>query len=188
MTVLFSLFNRLGVDRLLGNDGGGDGISVWLFAILALISGALSLRGIKVFKRKSSRREGKVELSYNGRRVVLRALCDSGNLLTDPISAKPCIVAESAEVKKILPLALVGVIEKGAVGGLDKRDVSRLCIIPAKTVSGGGILYAVRMDSVRIDFGGGWLEADALVALSTLGRSAEGAEALVPSALALGAP
>ncbi len=188
MTALFSLFNRLGVDRLLGDDGGGDGISVWLFAVLALISGVLSLKGIKAFRRKGSRREGRVELVYNGKRVVLRALCDSGNLLTDPVSSRPCIVAESVEVKKILPRALVDVIEKGAVGEIDKRDAGRLCIIPAKTVSGGGMLYALRMDTVRIDLGGGWLEADALIALSALGGSAEGAQALIPSALALGAP
>lgn len=188
MTALFSLFNRLGVDRLFGDGGDGDGISVWIFALLALISGLLSFGGIKLFRRRSARREGEVEVVYAGKSVVLRAICDSGNLLTEPISAKPCIVAESREIKRILPAGMVEMIEKGRAEGLDKRDMGRLRIVPAQTVSGGGILYALRADSVRVNMGGGWVEVDAFVALCSLDRGAEGAQALIPSSMLLGAP
>ena len=41
MTALFSLFNKLGFNELSG-EGVSDGISVWLFALLAGISGVLS--------------------------------------------------------------------------------------------------------------------------------------------------
>ena len=188
MTVLFSLFNRLGLDGMLGEEGDGDGISVWLFALLALISGALSMFGMKLFKRKSTRQRGRVEIMYGDRRIILDALCDSGNLLTDPISAKPCIVAEKEEVKKILPQGVAAVIDNGRLDMLSKRDVGRVRVIPAQTVSGGGILYALKVDRVRLDMGKGWCDADALIALCRLERNADGAKALVPSTLAFGAP
>ena len=188
MTALFSLFNRLGIDKLLGDDTGGDGISVWLFAFLALISAAVSLGGIKAFKRKSSRLMGEVEIVYADKSTVLKALCDSGNMLTEPISAKPCIVAESKEVKRILPRGMLDMIEKGMTEGIDERDRARLRVVPAHTVSGGGILYAVRVDSVRLNMGRGWIESDAYIALCALEGAAEGAQALVPSSLVMGAP
>ena len=188
MTALFSLFNRLGVDRMFGDDGGGDGVSVWIFALLALISGLLSFGGIKLFRKKSARRGGEVEVVYAGKSVVLRAICDSGNLLTEPISSKPCIVAESREIKRILPTGMVQMIENGRADALAKGDMGRLRVVPARTVSGGGILYALKVDRVRINMGGGWVEVDAFVALCSLDRGADGAQALIPSSLALGAP
>ena len=188
MTALFSLFNRLGVDRLLGDDTEGDGISVWLFAFLALISAAVSLGGVKIFKRKSSRLIGEVEIVYANKSTVLKALCDSGNMLTEPISSKPCIVAESKEVKKILPKGMLDMIEKGITEGIDVSDRARLRVVPAQTVSGGGILYALRVDKVRLNMGRGWIESDAYIALCALDSAAEGAKALVPSSLVMGAP
>ena len=188
MTALFSLFNRLGVDRLLGDETDGDGISVWLFAFLTLISAVVSLCGIKLFKRKSSRLIGQLEIVYANKSVTLKALCDSGNMLIEPISSRPCIVAESKEVKKILPVGMLDMIEKGRTEGISERDRARLRVVPAQTVSGGGILYAIRFDSVRLNMGGGWIESDAYIALCTLGNGPEGAQALVPSSLVMGAP
>lgn len=188
MTALYSLFNRLDLDSLFGEDSGGDGISVWLFALLALISAAISLGGLKTFKRKSSRPIGQVEIAYGQKSAKLKALCDSGNMLTEPISSKPCIVAQSSEIKKILPCGLVGMIERGSAEGLSVRDVRRVRVVPTQTVSGGGILYAVRVDRVRLNMGKGWVDVDAYIALCELEKGAEGAQALVPSSLAMGAP
>ena len=60
MTALFYLFNRLGLDKAFsgGENQGGDGISVWLFAIFAAISGFVAILGGRLLKKKSMHRSG----------------------------------------------------------------------------------------------------------------------------------
>lgn len=187
MTVLFSFFNKLGLDKLVGGEQTSDGISVWLFALLAAISGALSFFGGRIFKKKSSRKYGSVRVSYRGRRVSFGALCDSGNLLREPISAKPCIVADVRLMDEIFSPLSARAIKSGQLFELDATDSGRIRVIPAETVNGGGLLYALRADSVSIDMGRGWCEVDAYIAFSSVDIG-DAARALIPSELAFGAP
>lgn len=189
MTAAFSLFNKLRLDEILGGEEeSGDGISVWLFALLALVSGLISLFGIKFFKKKSTRIYGEAEIVYRGRAIVLKAMCDSGNMLTDPISSKACVVVDRGAVESILPDGLHRMIRDGRTEGLSGKDLERVRVIPAHTALGGGMLYALRVDELKLNFGKGWRRAEALVALCELGEHAQGVRALVPSALAMGAP
>lgn len=188
MTVLFSLFNKLGFDKLADGTDVSDGLSVWLFALFAAISGALSFFGGKMFKKKSSRRYGRVKISYRGRGVILRGLCDSGNLLREPISSKLCIVADARFMNEIFSPDAVSLIRNGRISELDVRDAGRIRIIPAETVNGDGMLYALRADKVSIDMGKGWCDVDVYVAFSKLELAEDGVRALIPSELALGAP
>ena len=188
MTALFSLFNRLGFDKLAEGDNMSDGISVWLFALLAAISGVLSFFGGKLFKKKSARKYGRVRISYRGRETEMRGLCDSGNLLREPISSKPCIVADARSVSEIFPQRSAELIKSGRISELDMREAGRIRVIPAETVNADGMLYAFRADRVSVDMGKGWCEVDAYVAFSSVEMSEEGVRALIPSELALGAP
>ncbi len=186
MTVLFSFFNRIGLDRLFGTeDQEGGGVSVWVFAFLALISAVISALGGKVFRKKSARRECTVKLTYEKKSITLNALCDSGNLLREPISGKLCIVAEAKEIEKILPYEISAVLGTNSTSG-DIYATNRIRIIPTQTVSGEGMMYAIRFDSIRIDAGKGESEVDAFVALGNIGKAAEGKSALVPSELMSG--
>ena len=184
MTALFSLFNKLGLDKALGSGEDADGISVWLFVLLAAISGGAALFGGRFFKKKSSRTEGIVKIAYKGKNITLKAICDSGNLLTDPISSKPCVIADRAEIEKILPAQMANALRVGKIESLRFDDAARVRVVPTQTVNGGGILYAIKADNLMIDVGKGMREVDALVALGTIGQSADGAKALIPSSLA----
>ena len=186
MTALYSLFNRIGLDRMLGSESDADGMSVWLFAILAVISGVVALFGGKIFRKNSSRRYGEVEITYGGKSTVLRALCDSGNLLREPISAKACIVVDKKEIEKILPRELINLINNGSLGVTDSVHNKKIRIIPTTTVGGEGMLYALRVDCLRVNLGKGWREVDAFVALGMIGDSEENTKALIPSDLAFG--
>lgn len=186
MTALFSLFNKIGLGSSLVDEGDADGVSVWFFAFLALLSGAAALFGGRFFKKRVSRIEGSVKIEYGKRTLCLKALCDSGNLLTDPISSKPCVVAQRSEVERILPLGMARAIKSGTLERLNADEARRVRVIPTRTVNGGGILYAVRVDSLSIDMGNGYTEVDALVALGEVSDGAEGASALVPSSLVMG--
>lgn len=188
MTALFSFFNKLGLPELWGGESTSDGLSVWLFALLAALSGALALFGGRIWKKRSVRQGGCVEIAYGGARIRLDALCDSGNLLTEPISSKPCIIAEKSELEKILPRGMRQMIDTGNGDGLAARDAGRIRVIPTRTVNGSGMLYALRADEVRLNMGKGWCTVDVYVALSEFRADAGGAKALVPSVLAGGAP
>lgn len=188
MTALFSLYNRLGLDRLMGDESDADGLSVWAFGLMAALAGVAAVKGVAGIKRRSARRRGELEIVYGGRSVRVSVICDSGNLLCEPISGLPCIIADGDSLRDILPPELLTVTAVSEAEGLSRRDMSRLRVVPARTVSGESMLLAVRPDSLRLNMGRGWQEISAYVALSDLGDDADGANALVPSSLALGAP
>ena len=188
MTVLFSLFNRMDIPEMFNGEDISDGASVWLLAIFAAISGMITLVGGKTWKKNSSRRRGKIEISYGHARIVMRAICDSGNLLTEPISGRPCIIVDRKKVEPILPLGVRRMLRNGGVDGITKNDMVRVRIVPTRTVNGSGLLYAVQFDEIRLNMGNGWHSVDAYLALSELSVGKEKIEALVPAVLAADAP
>ena len=178
MTAIFNLLNRLGFDKI--DVGSGDGISVWLFAIIALISGAVTLIGGRFFRRRSSERSAELEISYGGRTKRISAFVDTGNLLSEPISGKPCVIADVKELDGFLPSEILSASARGGVtllaSGAHARNIR---LVPAATATGEGLLVALKVDKMRIDAGRGMYETDALLALTSL----EGKAALIPASL-----
>ncbi len=185
MTALFNLFNRFSIFDSL-KQGDGDGISVWLFALLAIISGGITLLSTGFFKSKTSKRLANVEFTYGKKSICISGFVDTGNLLREPISARPCIIADISELSKILPKEICSLAKSADIFGLE--DISaehkkRVLLIPTATASGSGMLIGVRMDKISIECKGQFYEADAIAALSNIDLSAEGAKALIPSCL-----
>ena len=187
MTALFYLFNRLGVDLLFGGGDGGDGISVWLFAILAGISALLALKGGGALKKRAVRKRGRIEIEYGGRRTSLSCLCDSGNLLREPISRLPCVLVELDALSSVLPYSLTEAVKKGNITLIEERERPRVRLIPSQSATGKAMLVGFRVDALRIDMGGGAAKTDAYVVLMTEKISEKGIKALVPSEIVLGA-
>ncbi len=184
MTVLFGIFNRLGIDRLLGSEEDADGLTVWLFLVLAVLGGLGAAFGGKHLKRKSVRKNCRLELCYGSRVGSFSALCDSGNMLREPISNKLCVIVELRAARTFLPSDMLAAIEQRRSELLLPENARRLRVIPVRTVGGGGMLYAFRMDGVRVDMGKGFREVDAFVAFCTEELKG-GVSALVPSELAM---
>ncbi len=184
MTALFALFNRLGLHKILGAVESEEGGEVWMFALLAAAAGIISLFGGKLLRRRGERKHCRLQISLGGRTLELNGICDSGNLLREPISGKPCVVADAEGLGYILPRGF------GRVGDFNEVDLNMLKgirVIPCSTAAGGGMLYGFYPDGLAIDFGGGYVEADAYIALGQV-SGAHGALALVPACLASGAP
>ncbi len=185
MTALFNLLNRSSLAE--GMSGvEGDGISVWLFGLLALLSGGITLLGGRFFARRSSVKRAEIEVVYGGRRARLSGMTDTGNLLREPISGRPCIVADIGAMEGVLPAEILRVARKKDVQGwegIHASHVKNLRLIPTKTASGEGILVGVRMEKITVNFGKGARQVDALLALTELGESAEGSRALIPTTL-----
>ena len=182
MTALFYLFNRSGAFDFI-KESDGDGISVWLFAILAAISAVITLIGGRGATRRMSASEVELEITLGGRTATLRGMTDSGNLLRDPISGKPCVVVDSRRLGRLLPTELSELNEGDAIskiGRLRGELRKRVSVIPVSTASGESMLVGVRAERIRIKKGREERDVDAILALSELQVGA-----LVPSCLLL---
>ncbi len=183
MTAIFNLLNKADLPL---EQNSSDGISVWMFALLAVLSAIITLLGGRFFRKRSAQKNADIEITYRGKRVKLRGLSDSGNLLREPISGRLCIIADIGALEPILPRRLSEAARRkdaGAVGGLSPEDAKNVRIVPIRTAGGEGILLALRADTVTLDSGRGALSVDALVALSDIAGSADGSEALIPAEL-----
>lgn len=174
MTLLFSFLNRL---ELPLESLEGDGPSVWVFAALALISGAFTVRGGKLLGRSHQKNSVTVKATLFGTPVTLRGMVDSGNLLRDPVSGRGVIVADKRALEGLLPQEVLGDFFP-----TDHCLASRLRMIPVKTASGEGMLRAILPDSLAVGEGEAWESVDYLVAVAELGERAQGFDALLPPA------
>lgn len=185
MTLLYSQLNRIPglTDRV-----EEDGLSAWLFLGLAVASAVMTGLWGRGFRRAASRREVELVVEHGGKRVQMRAFCDSGNLLRDPISAKPVIAVEAERMNGLVPTALCRAADgralSDAVLTLPEGAHSNFRLIPAKTAAGEGLLVGFLPDHVYIreDNAKEAREVSALVALTKLNEKA-GIEALLPGEL-----
>ena len=183
MTALFALLNRA---ELPLTDVGEDGISAWVLIILAVVSGAMTLGGGRFFRRRSAKKYADVVVYLEGRSRRLRAFCDSGNLLRDPLSGKICVLANMRSLGDILPRCLSKPLSAEDTVKLCEKDKSmarRIRLIPTSTAVGKGMLVAVRVDKLTIAEGKGERELDALLALCDTDGFGDGCDALLPSEL-----
>lgn len=110
---------------------------------------------IKTLSRSPPTRSVNVTLTLRHRSVTLRALCDSGNLLTDPFTGECVIIADPTAARALFTeeefLALTSPASD-AVAAHAELDVlaGRFRLIPASSISGELLLRAVRLDEVRI--------------------------------------
>ena len=185
MTALFHLFNR---SSLFQNAQGveEDGISVWIFALLAIISAVITLVGGRFFTGRTAQNNAELQVTYGGHATRLRAMTDSGNLLRDPISGRLCIVADLDAMSAVLPREMIRAARSGDPSSMEQippKHVKNVRLIPTHTASGEGILLGVRMERIVIESAKGIREVDAMIALAELGKTADGNEALLPAAL-----
>ena len=183
MTAIFSLLNKADLPL---EEVEGDGISAWALAILALISAFIAYFGGKFFKKRVSRRYATVRVRIGEKQVSLKAFCDSGNLLRDPITARPCIVADLDALGDIVPSPIAEMARGESISpplSLDEDAARRMRLIPSKTATGESMMVAMRVDGIFIEDEKGVKELDALLALCPTGNFDGDCQALLPSAL-----
>ena len=187
MTALYHLLNRAGAVELLTRltGGRGDGLGSWLFLLLALVGGGLSLRVGRLSRRVGRVRTCTVTVELEGARVELCGLVDSGNLLRDPMSGRVVICAEAATLDALLSPEMAAAMAGASpdVASLPPEDAKRVRFIPAETAAGGRLLYGFLPDRILLTPEGETRgrEVDAVVAVTDI--PTHGVEALVPSEL-----
>ena len=185
MTALFNLLNRMGFSELVTNESDADGISVWLFAILAVISALLTLVGGRSFRRRLGVRSAELFVRFGANEKKLKAIVDSGNLLREPISGRACIAVDVDVFSGLVPDRVLFAAREEKISALDsvsRNFVKNIRLIPVRTVTGEKMLIGIRADSVRIDVGKGAYESDAYLVISKL-DAPSGVEALIPGEL-----
>ena len=189
MTALYHLLNRAGAASLLAglSEGGGEGLGSWLFLLLVLIGGAVSLWGGRLLGRSRAVRLCTVTVELDERSVTLRGMVDSGNLLRDPMGGRAVICAEGTALGKILSPSLAAVMRGASPEsvGLSSSEARRVRVIPAGTATGEGLLYGFLPDRITITAEGDTQgrEMDAVVAVTS--GITDGAEALIPAELVM---
>lgn len=185
MTAIFTLLDKadLPFDAV-----ASDGISAWMLAILAAVSALICVFAGRFFRRRATKKTTSLTVHMNEKKKTLLAFCDSGNLLCDPISGKPCIIADAEVLRGTIPDEVID-LSLNATGAGDVRDADimrRIRLVPAKTATGRGMMVCVRVDKLVIGEGKDAHEADALLGIcniSELGESHGGCGALIPTEL-----
>ena len=185
MTAVMNMMNLLGFSGV--SENSGEGMPVWLFALIAVISGAATLGGGKFFREKQSEHTADIEITYLGKSIRLTAVCDSGNFVRDPISGKSVVVADLSPLARALPDPLIRAVrnnDASMLSELSGESARKLRLVPTRTATGGGMLFALTPDRLTVTLpGGDTHEVDALFAPINLGGSAKGFQALIPPEL-----
>ncbi len=166
MTAIFNMLNR--TNPFGEGEIKSDGISVWVFAVTALTSGALSLAGGKFFRKNNSRRRCRVSVKLGGKSCEFLGINDSGNLLKDPVTGKCVIPVELSIAEKLMSLRLTSAIKNRNISMLDgipPDEARRIRIIRGMNTSGESMLVALTADNIDItDDEGKTHTTDALIA------------------------
>lgn len=113
-----------------------------------------------------------VELRLDEHSVLLPAMLDSGNLLRDPVSGLPVLVAPRRALDALVPEA------RGRDALAELPQGFRL--LRVRTAAGSGLMPLFRPDGCRLYLNGCAVDAEVLVAVA--GQDYGGVQALVPLA------
>lgn len=143
MTAIFNLLNKLDIPL---DAVQSDGISTYLFAILAVLAGIISLKSGQIIARRSNIRECKLRIRFCGQDFEFLGLCDSGNLVRDPISSKPVIFVDRKILSNRLDLSFMDEYQKGII----KKDspCKNLRLIVINTANGSSMITAALPESI----------------------------------------
>lgn len=200
MTAFCNLLNRLSLplDSIPATPSSG-GLSVWLFGLLAVVSGGFAMAGGHFFRNTNGNETVSLEIVYQNTTLTLHGMVDSGNLASDPMSGRPVIFVDQEPLSRILPKEQIRAAMEGefAVFATDSGGRGKIRLIPLQTATGEKMICAFVPDRVRIQKetpkpkrkSSGYHVVDALVAPISLSFSADpkacGCRALVPPTIVL---
>ena len=119
-----------------------------------------------MFKSSSSRKTAELTLESELGVANLNALVDSGNLSIEPISGKSVVFVSVEKCKKIIDETLYySIINNSNVYGTSIEVLSKVRMIPTRSVSGERIFYAIKFKKVMLKIGKVKKEIDVYVAL-----------------------
>lgn len=129
-----------------------------LFSSIGLILGIILIKfTINNVKSKITKKNifYDIEVLIGNKRTKIKALLDTGNMLKDPISQKPVIVATKRSLKNVIPQEILEDI-KNILGGDRLGDIkpfeNRIKVIPFKSLGNEhGMLIGIKSNKIIVD-------------------------------------
>lgn len=141
---------------------------------------AMVLGFLRPVRRRLTRGYAEVEIPGEDQLWHGRALIDSGNLLTDPISGAPVILLRAAEARTLL-----GEKTDTLYRGIPGPDPCGVRAVPVHTLDGTRILYGFFVRELTISRGRRRLHRAAVVCVDHGTEGYGGCAALLPASLLL---
>ncbi len=180
MTALYSIVGRVSGGVGAVNASANPTSSPLTFIIISLMSAGVSLMYGKFKKQSADRQHILADISIFGNKFSLTLLCDTGNLLRDPFGNKPVLVVSAKSLENSMPPELIGAVYNiGNIVTLPEPVTKRIRMIPADSVTGGGMLIGFVPDYICID----GRTVDALIAISAQNTDYGGCDGIIPKTL-----
>ena len=182
MTAVFNLLNKLDLPLDSIED---DSISPYIFILLAILSGVITLGTGKIFSKKTAITTCSLRVKVNGKEAGFKALLDSGNLVRDPIGNLPIVILDRSALSKIVDISYFDDFASGSIP--KKLPYKNTRIVPIKTAAGSSIIVAISPDDLIAEIYDAKKKAtrvlnlDALIAPSDLGNIDDGCNAIIPA-------
>lgn len=183
MTAIFNALSKLDLplDIIPADD-----LSTYLFAILAAIAGIISLKGGQLIARTSNVKKCKLQVEFCNHKFEFEGLCDSGNLVKDPISHKPVIFVDRKKLEKVLDLSFIDAYKNGIL--LKSSPCKNLRLIIINTASGSTAAVAAVPQSITLrpeedkkhKSSPSFTPIDALISPTDISPNNDGYDAIVP--------
>lgn len=166
MTVLFTAINQHTAMPFMAEGAGitASPIPIWLFIPAAALCALLSYLVGRLYARRRAGQSALVTLESGERKIKLRCLCDSGNLLCEPMSGKPVIVTTHAMLLSLLPTSMRTLFrsrDPSLLTVIDPQLSRRVRLIPASGVGYTGLLWGFLPDRVTVN----GIEKEAYIAI-----------------------
>lgn len=185
MTAIFNALSKLDLPL---TDFPDDDLSTYLFAILAAVAGIVSLKSGRLISRTSNVKKCKLIIEFCNKRFEFIGLCDSGNLVKDPISHKPVIFVDRKKLEESLDLTFLDEYQKGRF--LPDSPCKSMRLIVVNTASGRSAKVAAMPQSILVEpeangrkgkTAGSKVYLDALISPTDIAKNGEGYDAIIPS-------
>ena len=139
-----------------------NGVYIGTYPIkIAILGGILGFFVInisfKIIKNRLTKKDMlyDIEIFYKEKKLNIKVILDTGNLLTEPITNTPVLIVEENKVNKIIPKDILESLENMLHGNtLDEidEDLKKRCsIIPFSSIGkSNGIMLGFRPDYIKI--------------------------------------
>ncbi len=185
MTAVYYLIGRLLTAKGIVINGSVETLyselPLWVLGLVALLAAAVAAIWTKAAQRAASKRSTDIVIGEGGREITLRAFCDSGNLLEEPLGHLPVIVVGKETMLSFLPPTLSPAFFSKELN-LDRvspRHMVKMRFIPVVTVGNKCLLRGYIPDYVKIN----GEKKKACIALDADEASFDGFQAIMPCCL-----
>lgn len=127
----------------------------YLVASVLVIYAVFLLADYLIAKHNNKGGKCQLEIGYNNKSVIVTALIDTGNTLTDGMTGKPVIIAELSAVSPLFSRKEIIFFKSGDFENIPESLNRTFRLIPCKTVTGDSLLKAFMPSFIKINDGKG---------------------------------